>query len=155
MRFDIEELNSEHDLKESLNLVKRTFDEFEAPVYSEKGVKEFYKFIDYDYVKYGLNRDKNMLIAKKDEKIIGVVSIKNKSHIDMLFVDKEYHKQGVGSALMKYAIFYCTYNEKKVKITVNSAPYAVEFYKKLDFKTTGDEQILDGIKFTPMELLIN
>lgn len=154
MKYDIEELNSDSDLKESLHLVKKVFDEYEAPIYSKEGVKNFYKFIDYDYVRLKLNEDTKMLVAKKDEKVIGVITIRNKSHIPMLFVDKDYHKQGIGSTLMKYAIFYCTYNEKTEKITVNAAPYATEFYKKLDFKESGKEQVVNGIKFTPMELRI-
>ncbi|WP_334295796.1 GNAT family N-acetyltransferase [Clostridioides difficile] len=40
------------------------------------------------------------------------------------------------------------------EITVNSSPYAVEVYHKLGFKDTAVEQIVDGIRFTPMKLLI-
>ena len=39
-------------------------------------------------------------------------------------------------------------------LTVNSAPFAIDFYHKIGFKDTGKEQIVDGIKFLPMQLSI-
>jgi len=36
------------------------------------------------------------------------------------------------------------------KITVNSSPYAVKIYEKLGFVPDGNEQMVDGIRFTPM-----
>ena len=40
----------EEELKETLELVKRVFDEFEAPDYTGEGVTNFYKFIAYDSI---------------------------------------------------------------------------------------------------------
>ena len=37
-------------------------------------------------------------------------------------------------------------------MTVNSSPYAVPIYHKLGFKDTGSEQVVNGLRFTPMEL---
>ncbi|MBR2256157.1 MAG: GNAT family N-acetyltransferase, partial [Blautia sp.] len=37
------------------------------------------------------------------------------------------------------------------KITLNSSPYGLPFYKALGFKETGSEQTVNGICFTPME----
>ena len=34
--------------------------------------------------------------------------------------------------------------------TVNSSPYAVEFYRHLGFKTTDTQQLTDGLRYTPM-----
>ena len=41
----------EEELKETLELVKRVFDEFEAPDYTGEGVTNFYKFISYEYLR--------------------------------------------------------------------------------------------------------
>jgi predicted GNAT family N-acyltransferase len=35
--------------------------------------------------------------------------------------------------------------------TVNSSPYAVEFYEKRGFEKVSEEQLKDGIRFTPMK----
>ncbi|CCL11870.1 N-acetyltransferase GCN5 [Clostridioides difficile] len=57
--------------------------------------------------------------------------------------------------LMTTGIQYCICNKFNLtEITVNSSPYAVEVYHKLGFKDTAVEQIVDGIRFTPMKLLI-
>ena len=37
-------------------------------------------------------------------------------------------------------------------LTVNSSPYAVDFYHKRGFRDTGAETVADGIRFTPMEI---
>lgn len=153
MKYEIEELKK-GDLKKTLGLVKKVFDEHEAKVYGKEGTNNFYKFIDYDNIKKELDNNMEIIVAKKNEDIIGMIGMKNKQHISMLFVDSDYHKQGVGTSLFKYAMFYCTYKEPTKRITVNSAPSAVGFYKKLDFRDISEEQLVDGIRFTPMEYIV-
>ncbi|WP_366143753.1 GNAT family N-acetyltransferase [uncultured Bilophila sp.] len=36
-------------------------------------------------------------------------------------------------------------------MTVNAAPSAVPAYRRLGFKSTGEEKLVDGIRFVPME----
>ena len=36
-------------------------------------------------------------------------------------------------------------------ITLNSSPYGLPFYQALGFLPTDQEQIVNGIRFTPME----
>ena len=38
----------------------------------------------------------------------------------------------------------------KQKFTVNSSPYAVKIYEHLGFQATDTEQLVDGLRFTPM-----
>ncbi len=38
------------------------------------------------------------------------------------------------------------------QITVNASPYAVPVYEKLGFQAVDDEQLTDGIRYTPMTL---
>lgn len=45
-------------------------------------------------------------------------------------------------------------NGDNYKITVNSAPFAIDFYHKIGFKDTGKEQTVDGIRFLPMQISI-
>ena len=83
----------EEELKETLELVKRVFDEFEAPDYTDEGVTNFYKFIDYDSILEQLKDNFKIFVAKVEEQIIGMVCIRDYSHVAMLFVDKKYHKK--------------------------------------------------------------
>ncbi len=145
----------EEELKETLELVKRVFDEFEAPDYTGEGVTNFYKFIAYDSILEQLKNNFKIFVAKVEDKIIGMVCIRDCSHIAMLFVDKKYHKKGIGTELMNIAKNYCKEkNGDNYKITVNSAPFAIDFYHKIGFKDTGKEQTVDGIRFLPMQISI-
>ncbi len=149
MIYGYRELQME-DLEETLKLVEKTFNEFEAPYYSEDGVNNFYKFANYENLKKQLDNNLKMMVATDYKKIIGIIAIKNNSHIAMLFVDKEYQKQGIGKKLIRVA--KGEYNLNNEDLTVNSSPYAVEFYKKIGFEKIEDEKEVDGIKFVPMKL---
>ncbi|NLF35987.1 MAG: GNAT family N-acetyltransferase [Clostridiaceae bacterium] len=82
-----------------------------------------------------------------NNEIIGVIATRNNgNHIALFFVDGRYHRQGIGRKLFQVVLEKSTGN----KITVNSSPYAVEIYKKLGFIPDTDEQIKEGIRFTPM-----
>lgn len=85
--------------------------------------------------------------AYLNNKIVGVIATRNNgNHISLFFVDGKYHRQGIGRKLFETILQKSTGE----KITVNSSSYAVEVYKKLDFESDTDEQIVDGIRFTPM-----
>ena len=58
--------------------------------------------------------------------------------------------QGIGRTLFELALK----NNTSGKMTVNSSPYAVEIYRHFGFVNTDVEQVTNGIRFTPMELII-
>ena len=68
-------------------------------------------------------------------------------HIADFFVKEEYQRKGHGRRL--FDTMRCDY-ENQV-FTVNSSPYAVEIYRKLGFMESDNEQIVDGLSFTPMK----
>lgn len=68
------------------------------------------------------------------------------THISLLFVRPEYHRKGIGKALFKFAVK----NHPTIEITVNSSTYAIPFYKKIGFTTSGDKQGYHGLYSTPM-----
>ena len=67
MECNIEKLNI-HDLKETLELVKKVFMEFEAPDYSKEGIENFFKFANYESISKKLDKDLN----KEALKIAGI-----------------------------------------------------------------------------------
>ena len=83
---------------------------------------------------------------------MGMLTLREKKHISLLFVDAAYHRNGIGSALIKFVAKYVVNEEGLDVLTVNSSPYAVGFYHKRGFRDTDEETIADGIRFTPMEL---
>ncbi len=92
-----------------------------------------------------------MIGAYRDDKIIGILAISVRNHISLVFVDKNYHRKGIATAL-----FNEIYNRVKLnngeKIKLNSSPYALPFYERVGFVATDIEQIRNGIRYTPMEL---
>ena len=133
------------EIVEALCLTWSVFRQYEAPDYTQEGVEEFYKSIhDEKYLSelcwYGAFIQKNL---------VGVIATRNAgTHIALFFVQGRYHRQGIGKQLYQAAR---AANHSNV-MTVNSSPYAVPIYHKLGFKNTGSEQVVNGLRFTPMEL---
>lgn len=134
-------------LREVLRLVKIVFDEFEAPYYEEEGINTFYNFIEYSNINKMLDENLKMYAMFDGPYVIGMIAYRDNSHITLLFVDKKYHKQGIATKLLYLMREKCMSN----CYTVNSSPYAVEFYEKRGFEKVTAEQVKDGIRFTPMK----
>lgn len=129
---------------EAVKLISSVFMQFEAPDYSDEGVKTFNETVIYNdeffnrLVMYG---------AYIETRLVGVIATMNEGkHIALFFVDGSYHRQGIGKMLFEKVLEVSTENE----ITVNSSPYAVEVYRHLGFTDTAEEQITDGMRYTPM-----
>ena len=111
-------------MKEAFELVWEVFLEFEAPDYTEEGIKEFEKTInDSSWVK-----DRDFYGAfDNNDKIIGVIATKDLTHIALFFVDGKYHRKGIGRKLYNKVELL---NDKGF-FTVNSSLYAHVVYKHL------------------------
>ena len=146
----------QEELPETLDLVRKVFDEFEAPYYSEEGVASFYAFIDMDNMsEQYTNGSLYFYGCFVDNILVGMIAVKDFIHISLLFVDKQYHKQGIARNLFDHIIQVCREKNPCLKvITVNSSPYAVEVYHKFGFFDVSSEQVVDGTRFTPMKLKI-
>lgn len=134
----------------------RTFIRFEAKDYTKEGVRSFFDFIsDPILQRMFLNDAYPIFVAEDQGKIIGMISLREGTHISLLFVDAAYHRQGVGSSLMQTIWEFIRTEVGKEIVTVNAAPYGVGFYHKLGFKDTGPEEARDGIRYTPMKRELN
>lgn len=95
-----------------------------------------------------------MFVALDGGYMAGMITVRSNSHISLLFVDAEYHKRGIGRALMNHLCGYLK-NELGIRrVTVNASPYGVGFYHKLGFRDLKPEQESEGIRYTPMELYV-
>ena len=131
------------DLPQALALVERVFMAFEAPEYSAEGIQTFLSFL----------QDADALAALRfygaldNGTPVGVLATRGGSHIALFFVDAAHQGRGIGRALFETAKSACSVG----RMTVNSSPYAVEIYRSLGFSPLSDEQVRDGIRFTPMQ----
>ena len=136
-----------------IDLVSTVFNEFVAPLYSQEGVSEFMKYLRGDELAQRIRSGNFVLLAKFDVDIIGVVEVRDNSHIAMLFVKGSHQKKGIGKELLKRAVEKCKIRNPDIhKITVNSSPNAVSAYRTMGFNALEREQVVNGIRFTPMEL---
>lgn len=140
---------------DAMALAWKTFLQFEADGYSMEGIRNFEDFItDTTLHRMFIMGAYQMFVALDHDKIIGMITLRNASHISLLFVDENYHRQGVGRALIEYLREYLLSETTVSKVTVNAAPYGVAFYHKLGFKDIRPEEEKDGIKYTPMEFVL-
>lgn len=147
--MEIRELQPE-EIEPAMALVWQVFSEFEAPVYDAEGVEEFRSFIRVENIASKMQTGEMRLFgAFLDGVLRGVLAERGAGHISLLFVQKEFHRQGVSRALFEHYAQLCR-RADVAHITVNSSPYAVEIYRRLGFEETASEQMQNGIRFTPM-----
>ena len=129
----------------ALELCRKVFREFEASDdHVEESTDAFYKCIcDKEYL-----NQLRIFGAYDDERLAGVIATRSKgSHIALFFVDEVYQGRGIGRKLFECILKECPAG----RMTVNSSHYAIPIYHRFGFHDTDQEQIQDGILFTPME----
>ena len=139
----IRELRKE-EIGEALDLVSRVFQAYEAPDYTEEGIETFYRSIHEE----GYLAQLRWYGAFAPEGLVGVLATRSGgSHIALFFVEGKRHRQGIGKRLFQAA----EADNRSERMTVNSSPYAVPVYHRLGFRDTDAEQVVNGLRFTPME----
>lgn len=136
-----------------MDLAWRIFLKYDAPDYPREGIENFKEFVTDDVLKNMFHSGEYQLfVAVCEEKIIGIISLRDRNHISLLFVESEYHRQGVGAGLINTLTDYMRDEMGQTSVTVNASPYAVGFYHKVGFEDTDIQQLVSGILFTPMIL---
>lgn len=154
--FEIRKVNP-NEVDEALNLALEVFMEFEAPDYKPEGVETFKRFISDEKLIQSFKSKTSPLYAAFDNgKIIGLIGMReNKTHINLVFVKKEYHRKGIATGIFRYLLSDLRReNPALSEITLNSSPYGLPFYLRLGFEPQSEELEEDGIRYTPMKFLV-
>ena len=139
-----------------IDLVKAVFDAVVAPGYTQEGIDEFYRFANVASLSERSKTDHFTVLARKDRHLIGIIEIRDFSHVSMFFVGTEYQGRGVGRALFDEAVRRIEPEKRNIReLTVNSSLNAVPAYEKLGFAAQGAEQCVNGIIFVPMKLTVD
>lgn len=147
--YEIREARIE-EWKPAMNMVWKTFLEFEGKDYTREGICNFYEFITDDGLYEAFRRGTyHVWIALDGQCIVGLASLRNQNQLSLLFVDRQYHRKGIGSALIDWVGEYAKQKGNE-SICLQAAPYAVDFYRKLGFSILGPEQSYGGIRVTVM-----
>lgn len=89
--------------EDAMSLAWRTFMKFEADVYAPEGVKNFENFItDSTLYRMFVMGAYQMFVALDKKKLVGMLTLRDRVHISLLFVDEKYHRRGIGRALIQY-----------------------------------------------------
>ena len=138
-------LNNKKD--EALLFAKKVYIECKDESYSEQGIETFYNFINNKEI----TKSFKVYGAFEDKTLKGLIAADSqKRHICLFFVDKVSQGKGIGKELMRVVV---NDNENSY-ITVNSSRYGVPIYEKLGFVKIEEEKEQDGLKFTPMKLIL-
>ena len=126
---------------------KKVYIECKDESYSEQGIETFCNFVNNKKI----TKSFKVYGAFEDNVLKGIIATdRRKRHINLFFVDKVSQGKGIGKKLMSFII---DDNENSF-ITVNSSRYAVSIYEKIGFIKTEEEKEQDGLKFTPMKLVL-
>ena len=132
---------------EALLFAKRIFIESEDESYSKEGIETFCNFVDNKKI----TKSFKVYGAFEDNVLKGIIATdRRKRHISLFFVDKVSQGKGIGKELMNIVVN----NNENSYITVNSSRYGVPIYEKLGFVKIEDEKEQDGLKFSPMKLVL-
>lgn len=155
MKYLIKKVRFE-DLEKAFSLIWTTFLEFVAPDYSKEGVETFKaNFIENEDFRTCFKNGKQVMYgAYLNDNLIGVISISSNNHISFIFVDKNYHRNGVATMLLNKIILESK-EKQNYRITLNASPYAIPFYRYMGFKDLDMQKDFRGILYTPMELIID
>jgi GNAT superfamily N-acetyltransferase len=137
---------------EVVGLVLSVFSEFVAPHFSDDGIGEFSRFVNEESITERFQSGNPIILAQVENQTVGVVEVRDNSHIALLFVKKSYQKMGIATKLLREAIKVCKDKNPSIKkITVYSSPNAYAAYKRFGFK--GEKNIItaNGMKYIPLE----
>ena len=141
------------DIDKIISFIRITYDDAVAPNYTKQGNEEFYKYLDSKAMQERLKKNHWILKASDQTDLSGVIEIRDNNHLSMLFVKTDKQRQGIGRKLLSAAIEVIKgKNSNQKTLTVHSSPNSVTAYEKMGFESSGKEQVVNGIRFTTMQM---
>ena len=133
-------------------LVAAVFDRYNAPALTEEGIAEFRRYNNPEAM---TRRSENhfSMVATTDRRIVGIIEMRNRRHISLLYVLREFQGMGIARALWTLAFRKCREEDPApLEFTVSSSDYATAVYEKFGFRRTAESKIVNGLRFVPMTL---
>lgn len=90
-------------------------------------------------------------VALRDSHLLGVVAVRDRTHLFHLFVAREAQRRGIGRKLWHAALSAVDPSGTAKVFTVNSTVSGLSFYEHLGFSSTGSKVEAHGICFIPMQ----
>lgn len=146
------------EVEAAMRLALEVFMEFEAPDYGPQGVETFKKDIveNPEYIENAKRGLCPIYGAFDGDVLVALMGMRSsKTHINLVFTKKEYHRRGIARAIFAYLLDDLTRETPTLEaITLNSSPYGLPFYLAVGFVPVSEEQQMNGIRYIPMRYFI-
>ncbi len=124
------------------------FHEAVAPSLSAQGVATFTQVAAADAFAERLQGDNHMLVAEREDRIVGVIELKEGRHLAMLFVAPACQGQGIGHALLQAVLPQLRTPAMSVRASLNAVPT----YQRYGFVIDGEVGEFNGLVYQPLSL---
>jgi GNAT superfamily N-acetyltransferase len=143
------------DSEQISKLVYGLAEKFIAPEFTPGGAKALLSSMKSGEIEKYIESGFTYHLAEIDGQLVGVVGIKDNSHLFHLFVDERLQKRGVARELWRVVVESSLSKGNPGVFTVNSSKYALPFYEKLGFIVEAGFQEKNGVIYVPMKLTIS
>lgn len=155
MNYQIRQATAE-DIRPALDLALRVFMEYDALDYGPEHTERMRLAIEERITNPDiyLPGKRLMFVALDDKKVIGIIETYGNNRISLMFVDRDYQRQGIATELMSRMV--CELKKRGFdKIVLNSSPNGLLFYKHFGFTIIETEKNINTPWKTPMSYTLN
>ncbi len=133
-----------HEVESAMRLALEVFMQFEAPDYDPSGVETFKRDLveNPEFLENARQGICPIYGAFDGDKIVALMGMRSsKTHINLVFTKKEYHRKGIARAIFRYLLNdILRENPALDALTLNASPYGLPFYLALGFIPLSEEQ---------------
>jgi GNAT superfamily N-acetyltransferase len=123
-------------------------EKFIAREYSAIGARNLLDSMTFEQIARRIAEGYRYHVAEETGAMIGVIGIRDQSHVFHLFVAEDCHSKGIGRRLWETAREATRAGTER--FTVNSSRFAIPFYRRLGFVENGPPQTLNEVLCFPM-----
>lgn len=134
----------------SRNCQQLLMDDFEGD-----GLEFFLRSVEERAIREYMEQGFEYLVAEINDQLVGVIAVKDYSHMFHLFVDMAFHQRGIARQLWQQMKQLSLSKGNSGRFTLNSTTYALPIYQRWGFKVTGEKAQRFGINYTPMALSLD
>ena len=133
-------------------LIRPLAEEYIAHEFSPEGAANLLASIEPGAIEGYMTSGFKYHVVEENGAVIGVVGVRDNSHLYHLFVADDFRGQGLARELWDVARDGCREAGHLGDFTVNSSRFAVEMYRKFGFVETGPPETKNGVTSVPMKL---